>query len=511
MTKAFHRLKDWFSFDTRSLALARMGLGCCIFFDLFTRLHDLEWHYSDIGLIPRQLFMSEVGFPWSFSLYFANGTILFAGALMVFHALCALSLALGWQTRLMTILNAILLTSLHNRNWFINNGGDDVIRCLMILSIFIPWGEIWSIDQWRSGRGEVEGRKVSGTWVLCWFLQAFCIYFISFSLKTSHIWRSDFTALYYASHLNIFTTWFGELLRPFSLILKGLTFYAITVEWLGPAILALGYILPRKWWTYTRLFVVLIFWGLHGGIIMTMNIGLFPYYCIFMWSAFLPTEFWHFIFKKRPSVELKIKKFFSRISGTPKLLKNKQIENKRVLQLIQALGVVFFFNIFFWNLSTYKPFQIQVPFWMTVGRWTHMYQEWGMFAPFPKQEDMWIELPAELEDGTKIELLSLNKDLTLSTRADFPSNVPNEHWRKLFLNLAENEKLARYYGGAWCRIWNRPIKDGGRLPRLRQFEVLLKYDIILEDYKRSEVQSRVAWKHWCFESDFKVRTVTPGL
>lgn len=511
MTKLFQQLRDWFSFDTRSLALARFGLGVCILFDLLTRLNDLEWHYSDVGLIPRQLFMGEVGFPWSFSLYFANGTIFFAGALMVFHCFCAISLAIGWQTRLMTLLNAVLLTSLHNRNWFINNGGDDVIRCLIILSVFIPWGEIWSVDQWRGGRGEILGRKVSSSWVLCWFLQVFCIYFISFSLKTSPIWRSDFTALYYASHLSIFTTWFGEILRSYPLVLKALTFYAITAEWLGPAILVLGFVLPRSWWVFTRLFVVLIFWGLHGGIISTMNIGLFPYYCLFMWSAFLPQEFWDYLFSKWPQLEFKIKKIFSLFNTNPKVLKERKVENKKALLLIQGLGVLFFFNIFFWNLSTYKPFQIQIPFWMSVGRWTHMYQEWGMFAPFPKQEDMWLELPAELEDGTKIELLTLEQNMGPASRENFPSLVTNEHWRKLFLNLAENEKLARYYGGAWCRIWNRPVKDGGRLPRLRTFEIVLNHDLILENYKRSDLQRRVAWKHWCFESDFNVRTLKPDL
>ena len=397
MTSIIQRLKDWFSLDTRSLAVARMGLGLSIVCDLLTRLPDLEWHYSEIGLIPRSLFMSEVGFPWSFSLHFANGSMAYVGLLLMVQIFASLAMALGWHTRVMTAINAILMISLYNRNWFINNGGDDVIRALLILSVFLPWGEMWSVDQWRRGDGASSPRKVSGPWVLCWFLQVFCIYFLSFILKTSPIWRSDFTAIYYSSHLNIFTTWFGHLLRPFPLLLKGLTAYAITAEWLGPAMLSLGFLLPRATWKWLRGIAVVIFWVLHIGIILTMKIGLFPYYCLFMWLVFVPSESWAWLDRQWPLWDNKLRAFFSLLSGPPNLVQMSWRDRKGARWIEQSLGVFFLLNLFFWNLSTFKPFPVRIPFWITVGRWTHMYQEWYLFSPFPRQVYILIEVPSVLE------------------------------------------------------------------------------------------------------------------
>lgn len=501
MNVFFQRFKDWFSFDTRALALSRMGLGVAVSCDLLTRLCDLEWHYSDLGLLPRSLLINEVGFPWSFSLHLANGAALYAGLLIVIQLVAAIGMALGWHTRWMTALNALLMVSLHNRNWFVNNGGDDVIRALLILSVFLPWGEVWSVDQWRRGDGARAPRRVSGAWVACWYLQVSCIYFLSFTLKTSPIWRSDFSALYYSSHLSIFTTWFGHLLRPYPVLLQGLTAYAITCEWLGPVLLVFGICLPRKFWPGNRLLVVALFWGLHLGIIFTMNIGLFPYYCLFMWVAFLPTEFWDWLTSRFPAGELKLRSLLARLSGTPVVGQSDWPKKRGLRWMQQALGVFFFLNLFFWNLSTLKPFRIRFPFWVTAGRWTHIYQEWNMFAPFPKQEDVWIEVPAELEDGTTLELITGSRDRQSSKRAQFPDFVANEHWRKLYLNLAENEKVARYYGGAWCRLWNRPVAEGGRRPKLKKLDVMVHHHLILPDYQQAPMQTRVMWNHWCFEKD----------
>lgn len=508
MSTLRQRFLNWFSLDTRSLALARLGLGLAIFFDVVTRMNDLDWHYSDQGLVPRGLFVQEIGYPWSFSLHLANGSAFYAGLLLAIHAIAAGAMALGWHTRVATLVNAVLLVSLHNRNWYINNGGDDVIRSLIILSVFLPWGELWSVDQWRRGDGAREPRKVAGPWISCWFLQAFCIYFISYFLKTSPIWRSDFTAIYYSSHLSIFTTWLGEIFRGYPLLLQFLTAYAITAEWLGPLLLVFGSVLALRAQIWVRVFVVALFWGLHGGIIATMNIGLFPYYCLFMWAAFIPSETWQWLFRRWPLIESKIHAFLSRLSGAPSLVQASWRDRPWMKWFEHGLGIFFFFNVLFWNLSTFKPYRLQHPFWMSMGRATHIYQEWNMFSPFPKQEDIWFEIPAELDDGTRLELLTMDRDIASSKRERFPDLVPNEHWRKLYLNLAENEKLVRYYAGAWCRIWNRPVSEGGRIPKLRKFEIILHQHLILPNYEEAPLEKRSLWKHWCFQSDLEDAKLT---
>lgn len=498
MQSILKRFSDWFSFDTRSLAIARIGLGLMVFADILTRMTDVEAHYTDFGILSRQSFISEFGFPWSFSLHLANGSGAFAWLMLGIHAFFALAMAFGWRTRLSTAMIAVLTISLQNRNWLINNGGDDVLRVIMVALAFIPWGEMWSMDYWRTGGG-AEPRRVKGTWVLVLFVQVFCIYFVSYVLKDHPIWRKEFSALYYASHLDVFATDFSRMVRGYPVFMQVGSVFTIFLEWAGPLVIMLGWALPRKCWRWLRLAVVMAFWGLHGGIILTMNIGLFPYYCLAMWAVFLPSEFWNILLGRYPKIERHVRAFFACISGGPVLVQNDATRFWHYFR--ESLGLLAILTLIFWNLSTIKWIGIRVPFFINVARWTHVYQEWNMFAPFPKRENLWFEIPAVLEDGTTIELITGEKDVTSSKRKKFPGAIKNEHWRKLYLNLSDNVKLTRLYGGYMCRSWNRPVEEGGRLPRLRRLVIQEHHHVMLPDYVEGPLVKRDVWTHWCFSED----------
>ncbi len=501
MSKALLRLKDYFSFDTRALALGRMGLGISIFIDILWRMQSIEWHYTDLGTMPRDVFLSQFAFSWTSSFHLMNGSFAFAFILLALHAVFALMVAVGYKTRLFTLLLSLFTISLHNRLWYLNNGGDDALRALLFFAVFIPWGEMWSLDWWRSGQNPGP-RRVSGSWVAVWFLQAFCIYFVSYILKTSPIWRQDYTAIYYSSHLDLFATPLMKSLRQSPGFLKVSTFLTIVLEWLGPLILVLGIFAPRKLWKWIKFTVVASFWGLHIGIILTMSIGLFPFYCIFMWFFFLPSELLDWFEQKYPKFIRGLNYPLSWLSLKLGLSPLAARESKGLFYLSQAFGVFIFSAIFFWNLSTLKPpMKVSIPFWVNVTRWLHLYQEWNMFAPFPKQENVWLEIPAELEDGSSVELLSGSPDILTSKKEVFPKIIPDEHWRKFYMNVADNDKLAKQYAGAWCRLWNRSPENGGKFPRLRRFSIISYHHVILPDYKQSDLHKRVIWNHWCFEQD----------
>lgn len=501
MTSFFRRLQDWFGLDTRSLALARMGLGICVLLDMLIRLTDAEAHYTDIGLVPRNVFVSEFSFPWSFSLHMANGSTAFAVIMLVLEALFALFLAVGLYTRLSTVVLAVLTISLHNRNWFVDNGGDDLLRVILIMAIFLPWGEVWSVDQWRKGDGGRAPRVVSSPWTWSIFLQLFCVYYLSYLMKTSPIWRSEFTALHYALHLDIFTTGFGRWFRMQDGLMKFATFSTIMWEWLGPALMLIGAPLKAAWQGKLKFAIVLGFWGLHAGIIATMYIGLFPYYCLFAWAMLLPGEFWDRFLGQWPAIDTKLRQGFAWLAGPPTKV-NSPVENSRLFGWASSvLGLACMATVVFWNLSTMKELNIKNPFWMSVARWGHLYQEWNMFAPYPKMDNGWIEIPAELEDGTSLELLTLSRDIHSSKKDIFPDLVVNEHLRKLYLNMMENDKLARLYAGAQCRLWNREPAEGGRRPRLRRFSIMIHHQRVNLDHSEGPDQVREIWKHWCFEGD----------
>jgi hypothetical protein len=484
-----NRLQEWFYLDNRSLALARIGFGLSVFVDMLWRLTSAEWHYTDVGVVPRSVFIGEFAFPWSLSFHHANGSLGFAVLMLVIHGLAALLMAVGWKTRWMTALVAVLNISLHNRNWYVNNGGDDLLRVIMFSLAFMPWGEMYSVDQWLKSKTLGQARRVSGTWVWVLFLQAFVVYYVSYILKTSPIWRSEYSAIYYSSHLDIFATSIGRFIRQFPWFLTTATFLTIMLEWMGPLALSMGWVMPKRWQGWLRFGTVLAFWGLHIGIILTMSIGLFPFYCLAMWALFLPSEFWQVA-----------QSYWPRLKGAEALEVSQAPQWQRFSH--QFAGGFIFLTIFFWNLNTLKPpLKVSVPFFLKVSRWLHLYQEWNMFAPFPKQENLWMEIPAELEDGTTIELISGEQDVLGSKEASFPGNVPHEHWRKFYMNLADNEKLAKHYAGAWCRMWNRDESEGGKRPRLRRFSINVFHHVIQPNYTRSPLVKKVVWNHFCFSQD----------
>lgn len=589
-------------FDYRSLALYRLLMGFIVIADVVYRLPDLVNFYTDVGLIPRTTFMAELGMPWSFSLHFANGSIGFAVAMFAIHLLFGLMLVVGYKSRWAMIGAFIMTASVHNRNWLVNNGGDDILRAILFISIFLPLNKYFSIDSALTKDKEPVKDVHISTWGWMYFLQVFVIYYVSYLLKNHAMWRTDFTAVYFASRLDIFSSPLGFWLRDFPFFAKLTTIFTIYLEFLGPLLLVFSFVFGRFWWI-VRMAVIVLFLMLHGGIILTMLIGVFPWTCLVMWLIFLPTPFWDkltahyrklgfhklkiyfdgdcrfcekavlilkefFLFddvqvkptQSAPEINALMLKenswvvvnaegtrffhfaamlevmrhapvlkwlvpvlrrsiFFVPLTGVYKWVANNRQMMSRLSQyfefktakkeikwvnwIYQAAGAFFFVTIFMWNLTTIKRWDIQAPFFQDVTRWIHLYQEWNMFAPFPKMDNVWVEIPAELGDGSKIELLSGDRDIYSVKDQAFHKMIPNEHWRKFYLNLSERTDYARYYGGYLCREWNdRKIQ---KVPgtSLRKFEIIVYSQPNLPNNEKGGIQRKLSWNHWCFDEDFK--------
>jgi predicted DCC family thiol-disulfide oxidoreductase YuxK len=595
-------IKKSLGLDYRSLALYRCLIGFIVIADVLYRLPDLVNFYTDVGLVPRSIFASEMSMPWSFSFHLANGSTGFAVAMFAIHFLFGLMLVFGYKTRWAMIGAYIMTVSVHNRNWLVNNGGDDILRAILFISIFLPLNKCFSFDSALTKDKKLLPEIHQSSWAWMFFLQVFVIYYVSFILKDHPMWRSEFTAVYYSSRLDIFATPFGEWLRQFPLILKFTTVATILTEFLGPLLLVFSFVFGRYWWI-VRLLVIWVFWGLHLGIIATMAIGVFPWTCIAMWAIFLPTPFWNKItevYRKRnfgmlsiyfdgecrfcekgvliikeffllsevsiketqsaPDIQKAMlrenswvvvnqhgKRFFH-FSGMLEVMRHSPIlqvlvpvlklpmffrlldfsykwvashrqlmssysqyfefttakkEIRWVTWIYQMAGAFMFITLLVWNLTTVKKWDIKAPFFQNVTRWVHLYQEWNMFAPFPKMDNVWVEIPADLGDGSKIELLSGDRDIYSIKDKVFPGLVPNEHWRKFFLNLSERTDYARYYGGFLCREWNDRNISWVKDTSLRSFEIIVYSQPNLANNEKGAISRKLSWKHWCFDEDFK--------
>lgn len=593
-------LRNSLSFDYRSMAFYRALMGLIIMSDMLYRLPDLVNFYTDVGLVPRKLFFDELGHSWSASIFFANGSTGFALLLFLIYFASGFFILLGRRTSLAFAVAFVLNLSIHNRNWTVNNGGDDVLRAILFYSIFLPLGKYFSLDSGLHKRDRPNDFNYFSPWVLTFFLQAFVIYFVSYILKHSPIWRSDFTAMYYSSRLDIFASDFGIWTRQFPFFQKVGTAFTAFLEWLGPLLLVFTWVLGRRWWVL-RTITVFLFIGLHVGIFLTMKIGLFPWICMVMWTLFLPGQFWEFLAKYIPykKENLKIyfdedcrfceksvyifrslfllpasidrgqsdKKIFSLMEknhswvivthdgeyhhhyeGFLAVARHSPIlfwilpvlrfapvrwigrkmyhwvshhreamgkmtqylpfqdEKKPVLTfrfLKGGLGAFTFAALLLWNLSTIKGLNVKTGIFGDYFRWLHLYQEWNMFAPYPKMDNIWVEVTGELSDGTSIDVLTGSRDIFQVRDKEFYEWMPNEHWRKYFLNLSEKVDYARYLGGYLCRRWNtRGIRYvPGTTLRKMSIKSFSQMNY-LEDVK-GPIQERVSWNHWCFDEDYK--------
>jgi predicted DCC family thiol-disulfide oxidoreductase YuxK/uncharacterized membrane protein YphA (DoxX/SURF4 family) len=595
-------LKKTFSFDFRSMALYRFLIGIIVMSDVIYRWEDLTNFYTDIGLIPRSIFTSEMAMPWSFSLHLANGSYGFAVVMFSIHLIFGLMLVFGYKTRWAMIGAYVMTVSVHNRNWLVNNGGDDVLRAILFFSIFLPLNRCFSIDSAMHKETQNDRKEHFSTWTLAFFLQAFVIYFVSYILKNHPIWRSEYTAVFYSSRLDIFATPLSIWLRDYPLIMKFITLTSIYLEWLGPILLVFSFAFGRFWWI-VRTLLVFTFIGFHFGIFMTMNIGLFTFICMSMWTIFLPSVFWcrikeYFLKKNYGKLEIYydaecgfcqkgvriIKSFlllnevkileaqssasihndmmknhswvvvnekkerFFHFSAWIELLRHSPVgrpmvsffalrpvfkiggsiyhwvshnrpvmgkasqfldysspkkEIKTVKWLIEVAGAFMFVTLLMWNLTTIKKYNIRAPFFQNVTRWLHLYQEWNMFSPYPKMDNIWVEIPGVLSDGSEIDVLSGSRDTFSVKDQIFKDIIPNEHWRKFYLNLSERNDYAKYYGGYLCRLWNerdiRFVKD----QTLRKMEIIVYSQLNLPDGDKGGITRKLSWRHWCFDEDYK--------
>lgn len=593
-------LKKSLGFDYRSLALYRCLMGVVVMADVVYRLPDLVNFYTDVGLVPRSIFLNEMSMPWSLSFHLANGSTAFAVTMFAIHFVLGLMLFFGYKTRWALIGAFIMTVSVHNRNWLVNNGGDDILRALLFISIFLPLNKCFSLDSaLRKNKDPLPDVHLS-TWGWMYYFQVFAIYYVSYLLKDHPIWRSEYTAVFYSSRLDIFASPIGFWLRQFPGFLKLSTMFTIYLEHLGPLLLVFSFLAARFWWI-VRLVVIVLFWALHFGIIATMLIGVFPWLCLVMWAIFIPGPFWDKlgqIYRSRGMGKLKIyfdgecrfcekavliireffllpevqiketqsegsinsamlkenswvivnekgEKFFhyagwlevmrhspvlkclvpvAKLFTLPGNTIYKWVASHRQLMsrysqffafteetrplpwgkwIYQTVGAYFLVMLMMWNATTVKRWNFQAPYWQNVTRWTHLYQEWNMFAPFPKMDNVWVEIPAILSDGSELELLTGEKDIYSVKDQKFHRLVPNEHWRKFYLNLSERSDYARYYGGYLCREYNERDKKWVPGTTLRKFEIIVYSQPNLADGSKGGISRRLSWKHWCFDEDYK--------
>jgi hypothetical protein len=142
-------LRRQYSVDLRALALMRIAIGIVILSDLIIRATSLTAHYTQEGILPVSLLLEYDYKPLRWSFHYIDDTFAYESLLFAVHALITLLLIFGYRTGIITLLSWIFMVSLQNRDPFIQQSGDDLLRLILLWGVFLPWGKFYSLDAVR--------------------------------------------------------------------------------------------------------------------------------------------------------------------------------------------------------------------------------------------------------------------------------------------------------------------------------------------------------------------------
>src|SRR4051794_886299 len=188
----------------------------------------------------------------------------------------AVALALGWRTRIVSVVVAVLLLAVQRRDPWVLNSGDLLLRELAFFVMLMPAGETWSLDARRRG---VE--RMRAPWALRLVqLQVSALYLFSVWAKVRGQDWNNGTAVGIALQLEDLQRFVLPSALSTSLLVSAfLTYSSLAVE----ASLAFGLWLPRL-----RYWVMAAGVGLHLGIEASLLIGWFSLAVISSYVAFVP-------------------------------------------------------------------------------------------------------------------------------------------------------------------------------------------------------------------------------
>lgn len=297
--------------DPRALGLFRIALGALLFVDVARRWPDLWAHYSNAGWLTNHYSLYRPMSGDTFSIYHAFSSPVAVKGLVAFQLAVNLLLLVGYRTKWMHGLAAILITSLNSRNIMLENGGYVVLNLLTIWSLFLPLGRRFSIDAWLASfrarrEGTVEALNdrslptapsdpLTALAVAVLIAQWAVIYYFNVVQKSGTPWR-DGTAVYYFFQQDRMVTAFGGWVRHYLplALMKAMTFAALVME----GAIAMLLVLPF-WTSVARMLAWALAIVLHLSIDAVVQLGPFSWAMVIMFVALIPHSFFEWFAARR--------------------------------------------------------------------------------------------------------------------------------------------------------------------------------------------------------------------
>ncbi|MDB4794398.1 HTTM domain-containing protein [Pirellulaceae bacterium] len=475
------QLRKVFGCDSRSLALFRIAIAVLILVDIVDRFPHSEAFYSEQGIFPSELSKLESPFGWS--LNYLSGTVVFQQSIFISLAIAALSLAVGFYTRIATLICWILIVSIHVRNPLVLIGGDTLLRLLLFWSLFVPLGKSWSWDAFqrqkkslKSDTAAPEDTLVSSVGTGCLIIQVFIMYWFAGLSKITEPWLTG-TAMEYVLRLEIYVRPVGAWMLQYPEVLKWLTFSTLALELVVPFFLFLPF-----WNARFRLLAMLIFWSLHIGIELSLDVGLFGIISMMAWFPIIPGVVWDRLGKSQTRV-------FDQQGAV--------VQSRRSLstRVTNAVALFFLLYIIVWNTANieFKGKSSWTgklpPSFFPLGYTTMVAQNFQMFGN-PPRFNPWFVYYARLRNGEEVDLL--RKCPVDYARPDAATRIyASIRWKKLHRFLLRHEGHNVFHQSIleyFIREWNRAHseKEKVRLARIEVFFEAIGPEYLQGDYIKAK-------------------------
>ncbi|GIV29909.1 MAG: hypothetical protein KatS3mg028_0975 [Bacteroidia bacterium] len=449
MNNILSYIQSHYVYHSKILSIGRLLISLIIIADLFYRYQNLEAHYTHEGVLPVSVIKAYYPFyQYYFSLHNLCDTIAAQKILFLIHFIFAFCLLLGWKTQTFTIINFILLLSLHHRNPLILQGGDDLLRITLFYMIFLPWGKFYSADSIR--KKHIDKNNTGFSWVFMIFMiNIGYVYLFSALLKTSEEWRVTGDAAYYALSLDTLRTAFGNFLYPHPALLKILTFIVYYVfEIIAPLLLIFSF---SKKIRITAIGLIIL---LHLGNMLTLKVGIFPFAGIVTALMILPPGEKHI---------------------------DETSHSRNIAEIIFASAILILitrYNLATLNNPRFSITLLEDRLLNSIG----LSQRWNMFSPGVKRYDGWLVLRGIKKDNTEWDLIHNTPENSL--RSNIPEStqyLKGDRWRKFLENYEQVQyNFVKPY---FCRYlvfqWNKTHPENP----VEALNILFVKKITLPDYQ----------------------------
>lgn len=449
--------RNYLSIDPRTLGLLRIGIACLLLLDLAKRVPVLRLFYVNEGLIPNHRVLWRPPREFSFSYLLALSSAGEVQVAFVLIALIYLCLLVGFRTRLMHVLSWLSLISLHVRVDILSSGADFVFGELLLWTAFLPLGRRFSVDALlRRLRTEPDGvqrdtEPVVSLAVLALLMQLTVIYFFNTVHKNGETWR-DGSAVYWLVHQERIVTWLGHWAREALPLwfFQALTYLTLVVEGALPLLLLSPW--GRPW---TRRLALLCIIGLHTGMALMSNLGVFSPTMMVFGLCLVETrdwELWEALGDRRPGlqaarwIERKCEQLIRQLGLVDHTPQPAAPAVRRAGFWLEQLAVLSLVLVATLQVLVENP---AIPDWIELRQpravraavgYLRLNQGWSMFAPDAPRDDLWVVVDAVTSAGRHVdpwnERASRIADPSLRTiparlgqdaaQCDYTSRIPND-------------------------------------------------------------------------------------